>query len=100
MAPPPKHSAEIQHKAMASVWGIIMILFGAAAGGWGARAFYGDVPTLKALNEVKEEVKELKRMCNANQGFTQETFAAIKTDLEWLKREQAKPPEPLKPARR
>ena len=96
MAPPKKH-ADAAHKAMVSVWGIIVILFGAAAGGWGARAFYGDVATLKALNELAAEVKEVKRICTANQGFNQETFAGIKTDLEWLKREQSKQPEPIKP---
>jgi len=96
-APPPKPHAEAAHRAMLSVWGIIAILVGAAGGGWGARAFFGDVPTKQQVKDLSDELKEIKRTCGASQEQNQVTFAGVKTDIDWIKKElQAKQAEPLK----
>lgn len=95
---PPRRSLDREHKAFTSVWGIILILIGAAAGGWGARAFAGDYVTKAQLDAQEKALKEIQ----ASIASVRETQIGMQKDIDWMKDtlRSAQAPEPLEVKRK
>lgn len=89
---PPPNPLEATQKSMAAVWGIIAVIFGAAAAGWTAHTFFTKPLIASAVKEelkpLGDKLEELRKLEELNQRANEASFAGIKTDIAWLKREQ------------
>lgn len=95
---PQLHRLERTSKATTAVWAIVVVLFGAFGGGFGARAFFGDDGTKAKIAVIEADLKDLK---SSNQAL-RETLAGMQKDIEWIKGalEKSQQPKPLEAEKR
>lgn len=89
---------EATSKATVAVWAIVVVLFGAFGGGFGARAFFGDDGSKAKIAVIDADLKDLK----SSHAAMRETLAGMQKDIEWIKGaiQSAQQPKPLEPEKR
>jgi hypothetical protein len=102
---PPQRNIEATKNAFLGVWGILAVIFGAAAAGWTVHVFFAQ-PLIAAsvkeeLKPVRDELEKMKIAQEANQRSNETSFASLGKDIEWLKRGQVEiNTQPLKPEKK
>lgn len=99
------HRLESVHKSLSVHWGIAAVIATAVTAGWTAHAFLAKPLIAEAVREelkpMRDELAELKRVGDVNQRSNEASFAGIKTDIDWLKREKkVDETQPIKPERK
>lgn len=68
------------------VWGVIMVIVAAFAGGAAAVKYMNDYPKKSDLKEIADTLAEVRKAQENDQRANEVTFASIKNDIQWLKR--------------
>lgn len=101
--PPPAHKRiGATKEAFLGVWGVLAVIFGAAAAGWTAHVFFAEpliaATVKKQLEPIAADISTMKNIQETNQRAVETSLAAIGTDLVWLKHEQGiASTQPIKP---
>jgi hypothetical protein len=73
-------------KLFKGVWGVIMVIVAAFAGGAAAVKYMNDYPKKSDLKEIADTLAEVRKAQENDQRANEVTFASIKNDIQWLKR--------------